>query len=279
MKINNSISDEKKKEFNLKYLDRFVEEHKKGNWAKYRNKESESNRFYQEEKTLEFIGPKNVYIPIESEYNLNLQESRGIGISKDTTIDAIIEESKERIKTLSEGDLVRSSELDSAIGQIFQTSSGKEFLEIGFRIPKVQTHYKNTFSMNTTGIDINSFNVELFSEMGFNCHLLDLMKNESISEKLEKTFDVVVCYHVLEHITNPDEAVKNIFNSMNTGGIFHIEIPIEPGVPRLEYGHLISYEPKDMLKILEGVGFKVLYGTNATHAGGPWIERYIAVKE
>ena len=279
MKININISDEKKKEFNLKYLDRFIYEHKKENWAKYRNKELENNRFKQEKRTIKFIGDKNVYIPIESIYNLNLQESRGIGISKDTTIDGIIKEFKERIKVLDEADLNRAQELDSAISQLFKMPSKKEFLEIGFRIPKLQDYYKNTFLMNTAGIDINSFNVELFAEMGYECFSLDLMKNESISTKLGKTFDVIICYHVLEHIINPAEAIKNIFDSMNKGGIFHVEIPIEPGTPRLEYGHLISYESKDMLKLLEGVGFHIEYCTNKTHSGGPWIERYIAIKK
>ena len=273
------ISKKFKQELRKNYVDRYIEEFNNDNWAGYRDKGSKRKRFQIQEKLIQFIGNKKVYIPIESEYNINLQESRGIGITKDTTIDKIIDESIESINELIESDVVRSDELDEIIRELSTSHARKNFLEIGFRIPKIQSYYKNTFGMEAYGIDINVFNVDLFSELGFNCFSLDLMKNESISEKLNKKFDVVVCYHVLEHIANPDEAVKNIFDSMNSGGIFHVEIPIEPGQPRLEYGHLISYDPHDMSKLLSGVGFKIVHATNKTHSDGPWIERYIALKE
>ena len=274
----NKISNIKKEELKNKYLDRYVSEHVKGNWSRYRNKLQEEQRFEIKEKLIKFIGFKKVYFPIEGEFNLNLQESRGIGISKDTTIDSIIEDSISGIKNLNEGDTVRSNELDAFINTHFKKTDDKSFLEIGFRIPKVQYHYKNSFGMDASGVDINSFNVDLFSEMGFDYSLLDLTVNKSISETIGKRFDVISCYHVLEHVTDPVAAVENIFNSMNSKGIFHIEIPIEPGEPRLEYGHLISYEQADMLKILQGVGFSVVSATNKTHTNGPWIERYIAIK-
>ena len=269
------LSAEAKERIVEKYLKRYIDERKNGNWSTYRDK---SSRFEIQQKEIKFIGNKRIYLPNESDYNLNLQESRGLGIDEDTTIEKIIRSSSEKIVSMEESDNVRSKELDKFLNSHFDKTSGKNFLEIGFRIPKLQYYYRNNFSMNDYGVDINSFNVEIFSEMGFNCSTFNLIENKSIQDEIGTTFDVVVCYHVLEHVTNPVESIENIFNSMNKGGVFHVEVPIEPGTPRLEYGHLISYDPGDMLKILRGVGFNVVSGNNDTHTGGPWIERYIAVK-
>ena len=122
----NKISNIKKEELKNKYLDRYVSEHVKGNWSRYRNKLKEEQRFEIKEKLIKFVGFKKVYFPIEGEFNLNLQESRGIGISKDTTIDSIIEDSISGIKNLNEGDTVRSNELDSFINTHFKKTDDKQ---------------------------------------------------------------------------------------------------------------------------------------------------------
>jgi len=271
------LSIDIKKNLKEKYVDRYVKEFKNGNWSQYRDKGSE--RFIIEEKEIKFIGKKKIYNPIVEDANLNLQESRGIGISDDTTLENILQDVKNKINHLAESDLVRIKELDSFISSHFKETKFKKFLEIGFRIPKIQTYYRERFGFNDCGIDINNFNVEIFSNMGFNCHRINLMENNSIHKSLNSKFDLICCYHVLEHVANPYESVKNIFDSLNEDGVLHVEIPVEPGIPRLEYGHLISYNPSDMLRLLKGVGFNVISATNTTHDGGPWIERYIAIKK
>ena len=272
-----NFKKEKVDYFNEKYINRFIAQKKNNNWSEYRNKDN--SRFLIREKDVRHIGTKNVYSPIKGQHNVNLQESRGIGISENESLENIIEKVTGQINTIIESDKVRIEELELLIKQNNLNLKDKNFLEIGFRIPKIQSYYRIHHEMNDFGIDINKFNVELFQEMGFSCFHLNLMDNLDIASELKNKFDLICCYHVLEHITNPDDAIENIYNSLNTGGIFHVEIPIEPGVPRLDYGHLISYEPRDMFKLLQGTGFTVISGTNKTHTDGPHIERYIAVKE
>jgi len=65
---------------------------------------------------------------------------------------------------------------------------------------------------------------------------------------------------------------------MSHGAFFHVEVPIEPDGPFLRYGHLYPFHSHDMQKFLQDAGFKIAHGSNDTHEGGPWVERYLAKK-
>ena len=84
---------------------------------------------------------------------------------------------------------------------------------------------------------------------------------------------------MLEHLSDPLVAIKKIFESMDGDSYLHVEIPIEPGFPRVEYGHMFPFESQDMWDMLEMAGFMVIY----THQdrdtlGEPQVERYTAYK-
>jgi len=208
---------------------------------------------------------------------LNLQESRGIGIDFDTNIDKIIKDI-DSMMLLKESDNLRINELEQIINQLDKKESMKNFLEIGFRVPKIQSYYKKNMNMKTCGVDINNFNVELFRELGYNVFKFDLNTDENIENKVKMNFDLVCCYHVLEHVEDPEKALQVIFKSMNSEGILHIEIPIERDQPQLEYGHLIGFEPNELGNLINKMGHKVIYASNNTHTGGSWIERYAVIK-
>ena len=271
-----NLSQDKKEYLYEKYLKRYLDQKDDDNWSTYRNKKN--NRFSMQTVNFEIIGEKNVYVEITPGNNLNLQESRGIGIESGANIDLILEKTYSDMITTKESDMIRINELSDHLSG-FEKYGNLNFLEIGFRVPKLQKYYEVNYGFKEHGIDVNKFNVELFSMLGFDCFEYDLNKSRNkIHESLKKKFDIVCCYHVLEHLSSPVSALKNIYESMNNAGVLHIEIPIEQLSPQLEYGHLIGYEPRELQKMLEGVGFKVVSGTNKTHTGGSWIERYVAVK-
>lgn len=274
------LNDDKKKYFQQKFVDRYVAERKNNNWENYRNKQG--NRFKLEEIDIPCLGKKLVYVETQedTQYNLNLQESRGIGISENSDIDGITQNIANEVNVIKQSEQLRISEFYNFIQSDSSLDINKlNFLEIGFRVPTIQNFFKNKLGCKTAmGIDINNFNVELCKALGYDVEVYNLMSDMSIKETLNRDFDLISCYHVLEHVQKPFKALNNIYDSLKKGGLLHIEVPIEPGVPRLQYGHLISFDPKDMFKLLNGVGFTVLSGTNQTHDGGPWIERYIAKK-
>ena len=97
---------------------------------------------------------------------------------------------------------------------------------------------------------------------------------EDMNELKDETYDFVICSHVLEHVVNPEKAVKEIYRVLKKKGQAIIMVPIllsikntieNPSYNTEElrwkyYGqgdHLRIYSKNDFLKLLYSVGFKV----------------------
>ena len=250
---------------------RFVSMRNDGNWSEYR---SPVDRFDLVEVDYVF-GKRNVYVPQKDSFNINLQESRGIGIAPDDHLTDVVEKAYSTLDSIEEGDMLRITELDQVIKKLnYEPAS---FCEIGFRVPKLQKFYKDNRSMSEAGFEINDFNIKLGRKMGYNCFRINLLEDKDYltPNKLEK-FDIIVGYHVLEHVHDPMTALKVIKNLCHSKTILHIEIPIEPGIPRLKYGHLFPFDEKDLEHMLKMSGFEILSYSTKVHTGGPQIERYSA---
>lgn len=268
------LSKEKLKYFQEKYIDRYVKERNNKNWEDYRSE----SKFIKKLSDFSILKNRKVNYPVIEKNNTNLQESRGIGITEDSTIEKIYENIKHIMSLpFEESDQIRINEIDSLVSQNNIDLNEKNYLEIGFRIPKVQNYFKEKYNINDHGLDINKFNCELFNELGYNVKVIDINKSDVLFFD-NKKFDIISCYHVLEHTYNPEIAIKNIYSNMSNKSILHIEIPIEANNPQLNYGHLIGFYPKELGELLQHVGFKIIYATNKTHTGGSYIERYIATK-
>lgn len=268
------LNKEKLKYFQEKYINRYVKEKNNKNWQDYRSE----SKFVKKLSNFYFLKNREINYPVEEDSNINLQESRGIGITEDSTIEKIYEDVKNiMLSPIKESNQIRINEIDILISKNNLDLNEKNYLEIGFRVPKIQNYFREKYNMNDHGLDINKFNCELFNELGYNVRVVDINK-EDILFFNDKKFDIISCYHVLEHTYNPENAIKNIYNNMSDKSILHIEIPIEAEKPQLNYGHLIGFYPTELGELLEHVGFKIIYATNKTHTGGSYIERYIATK-
>jgi predicted SAM-dependent methyltransferase len=51
---------------------------------------------------------------------------------------------------------------------------------------------------------------------------------ENISE-LDHTYDIIICYHVLEHICNDQHAMKELYRILKPGGTCYIQTPFKSG--------------------------------------------------
>jgi SAM-dependent methyltransferase len=148
-----------------------------------------------------------------------------------------------------------------------------KYAEVGFRLPRVLKRYES-HGYRVVGYDISSFNVDVGKFLGYDCEIWDL--NDRSQDSSERRHDIVSCYHVLGHTFDPVSALRGIVTRLTSGGIVHIEVPIEPGIPRLRYGHLIGFEKGDLRRMVEEVGLTVLNFEDAPHPGGPAIERVVA---
>jgi SAM-dependent methyltransferase len=227
-------------------------------------------------KPIEYgFGTRNTFVPIEKKFNEDLQDSRGNSVNDDQTLEDYISNIKNSVTKLNDADVLRITELENLINknqiEIFG-KKGKSICEIGFRNPKLLNFYKSKIE-KTVGFDISKINVDVANELGFNCHVWDL---NDLTFSHEDKFDLAICYHVLEHTFDPLASLKVIKSNLNKDAILHIEVPIEPGVPRINFGHLIALEFYDLKNMLEICQFQILNISHKTHPGGPEIERIIA---
>jgi SAM-dependent methyltransferase len=91
-------------------------------------------------------------------------------------------------------------------------------------------------------------------------------------EEPDNSFDLVICYHILEHIPNDRQAMSELYRVLKPGGICYIQTPFKEGdiyedssitTPegRLEHfgqsDHLRIYSVEGLKARLEDVGFTV----------------------
>ena len=89
--------------------------------------------------------------------------------------------------------------------------------------------------------------------------------------------DLILGYHALECSPDPLSLLKKISSSADPGTKVHFEVTIEPGVPRIRYGHLFPFEKGDLQVMLHETGFISVSFSNIPHPGGPPVERIFAV--
>lgn len=222
------------------------------------------------------FGTRNTYVPIDVELNKHLQDSRGNGISDGQTFESYISSITKSVAELDVPDKLRISELDLIIKSLEEAGvqiKTDSLCEIGFRNPHLLLHYLGKFQ-KVVGYDISEINVQIGKSLGYDCRIWDI---NDVNHNAESKYDVVMCYHVLEHTHDPVGSLKKIREAMISGSLLHIEVPIEPGVPRLNYGHLIALEKGDLLQMLLLSGFEPQSISSQTHPGGPEIERISAL--
>lgn len=217
---------------------------------------------------------------VVDENNYNLQLSRGMSLDLDFTPEAAFEHINFLVDNIIESDIVRINELDYLLEQKDKLNindyTPNSFYEIGFRVPRLQKYYAEK-GLKESGCDINQFNVLVGNILGFNCEKVDLQKE--LTNLNLREHNLIVCYHVLEHLSNPMEFLQKLHSVTAANTLFHFEIPVEPDGPHVERAHLFPFHDKDLMKMVQHAGFRLLAHSNVTHEGGPWVERITFFKD
>lgn len=218
------------------------------------------------------FGARLCYVPKQQERYVDLQSSRSIGIDIGDDLKAIIDKASSGIMDLHEHDGIRIRELER-----LGVAPKKGFAEIGFRIPRLMKHYTEHYGVTSIGYDIVPLSVMVGKHFGFDVRLHDVA-DLSVPIDLSGR-DLAACYHVLEHVTEPMGVIKKLYDAMDDDAYLHVEVPIEPGVPRLQSAHLFAFQSDDLTHMLRDVGFTVESSSDETHAGGPTVERHLCRKK
>ena len=107
----------------------------------------------------------------------------------------------------------------------------KNVLEVGCGAGVFYEPFKNK-SIHWDGIDINQYWIS-FGEKN------KIPISNQPLEKIEKKYDIILAYQVLEHVENPIAFMNTIVSKLNPGGIIHLELPnqnsLNARIRRLSY--------------------------------------------
>lgn len=105
----------------------------------------------------------------------------------------------------------------------------------------------------------------------------------------ENYFDLIICYHVLEHVTDDKKAMKELFRVLKSGGVALLQVPFSenetmedasvtnPEERKKLFGqedHVRYYGRRDFVSRLQQTGFKVEEVKYAQTLGEEKIKRY-----
>lgn len=110
-------------------------------------------------------------------------------------------------------------------------------------------------------IDIDQSLIDVFkkkSPQHISAGYGDIEKGKYFFNK--KNFDTIVCINVLEHINNDKKALQNIYNLLKKNGRLILLVPIHEflyGEIDRSISHFRRYDPDQLRKTLEKIGFKI----------------------
>lgn len=147
--------------------------------------------------------------------------------------------------------------------EILKFKKTGKFLEIGFGDDNLIKIFKDKFEV--FGADISDFAINKIQKKykKENFKVCDVSK-EKIPFK--EKFDVVCAINTIEHLKNPEFAFKNIYNSLNLGGVFAFYLPTRGNLfSKFQYKifynvkeHIFRPSPKKLKEILKKTGFKFI---------------------
>ncbi len=84
----------------------------------------------------------------------------------------------------------------------------------------------------------------------------------------DNSFDLAIMSEVIEHLNNPDEAIKQIKRALKEGGKIIVQTPnklLTGGkVISKDRGHVHEFTPSELIKFITKHGFKILRRTGST---------------
>lgn len=157
--------------------------------------------------------------------------------------------------------LERPRPLEALEAEVYEPGGRHTFLDYGCGASTFLDRMRSAGWSRTIGADFTSSVVDRVRLAGHEAHLV-----EDLSSIEAASVDVVRMNHVLEHLTDPDEALTSIRLVLKPGGVLHIAVPNPGGLgARLfrsswraaEPRHLVLFGPALLRSVVDRNGFTV----------------------
>ena len=136
----------------------------------------------------------------------------------------------------------------------------KNLLDIGCATGLGLKIFKDS-NVNIFGIDNDKTRIEYGKKKGLNLKHKDIF---SLNEK--RKFDLIICLHTLEHLTNPQKAIKKILNFTHHKSYIYIEVPNFKNLVRkwddaIYLAHISNFTESNLIYFLKKNKLEIIYKT------------------
>lgn len=156
---------------------------------------------------------------------------------------------------------VRSYTLNGKLKLISSLSDGKRLLDIGAGTGHFVSKMKSA-GYEVTGLEPDDDARNVCAEL----NNVDLLPIEKLYAQDLGSFDVITMWHVLEHVYNLREDLKQISGLLNQDGVLVIAVPNHTSFDAEHYDgfwaaydvprHLYHFDPSSIIPMVEGYGLK-----------------------
>lgn len=142
-----------------------------------------------------------------------------------------------------------------------KTGKGKTLLELGSSLGYFSRVFKDR-GFDASGSDISSYIVKKASQVQKDIKFFKLDIETQV--KLEKKYDYIVAFEVLEHLKDPIKALINIKKLLNKNGILIFSTPFPTKRSLSDPTHINVHKPSWWLNVGKIAGFSKLEFKYAT---------------
>ncbi len=154
-----------------------------------------------------------------------------------------------------------------------QVDLDKKILDIGPANGFFMVLLRELGFLQVEGLEISSVFTEILCSKNLKAFCGDIVSGEGL-EKLSNPYDYLLMMDVIEHIQNPEQALRNVKNMLAPGGYIYLTVPIcdcifskifrvlrgktrKQLVCKMDKTHIHAFSKKQLFELLEKVGFDV----------------------
>lgn len=110
----------------------------------------------------------------------------------------------------------------------------------------------NPFNIQIEGLDISKEMVNKLKKENFKVNVGDINKKLNYADS---SFDGIACFHVLEHLSNPPNTIKELKRILKNGGVLMISVPSLKYFYD-DYTHVKYFSKKALYRVLKDNNFE-----------------------